>query len=45
VPQSRSDFLAREAIRLGLQIHLADLIQYVLLSIREEMRLWDEGQK
>jgi hypothetical protein len=45
VPLSRSDILAREDIKLGLQIHLADLVQYVLLSRGEEIRSLDKGQR
>ena len=44
VPRSRSSLLAIEDIVLGLQIHLADLLQYVLLSRGEEIRSWDESQ-
>ena len=44
-PRAEAIFLAREDIVLGLQIHLTDLIQYVLLRRGEEIRSWDKGQK
>lgn len=44
-PIAEAVFLAREDIVLGLQIHLTDLLQYVLLSRGEEIRSWDESQK
>lgn len=44
-PRAEAVFLAREDIVLGLQIHLTDLLQYVLLSRGEEIRSWDESQK
>lgn len=43
-PRAEAVFLAIEDIVLGLQIHLTDLPQYVLLSRGEEIRSWDESQ-
>lgn len=43
-PRAEAIFLAREDIKLGLQIHLTDLLQYVLLSRGKEIRSWDKGQ-
>lgn len=43
-PRAEVILLAREDIKLGLQLHLADLIQYVLLSRGEEIRSWNKGQ-
>lgn len=44
-PRAEAIFLASEDIKLGLQIHLTDLIQYVLLSREKKIRSWDKGQK